>query len=476
MIIKSITITEGKKKQTYLFSDGANLIHSAKNTMGKTTLLRLILYSLGYQIPSTKNIHFARCITETVVRISEKTWLIVRENEYLNVTCGQHQLSYLLPEELVKFHQVLFSVNNEDVLNNLLGAFYVDQEKGWTLLNRGKVIGSVGFSIEKFVLGLSEKGYEKLEAESKLLEKEIQKYKQMRNISLYQQEIHQKKNQIVYDTRQDILERDLSVFQFDMRAAEKELREIKKTLKDNESFRRFVEGMNLRVRTSSGDEVRVTSENLIGYSDSVKILEVRSKMLTADIVRLSKAIEKLRNELYYESQQPTTETLIQAFDSKIAQISIDPVAVEHVLEVLNERQKNVKEALRTKTQENNSVLQHMYDTVSRYAEELNLNDYMTHNVNFMLTDNLKVLTGAVLVKMVFAFKLSYISAVEKILNIKLPIILDSPSGKELDRDNIQRMMNILDRDFTGHQILIASIFKYELSNLNTIELTGRVTG
>lgn len=476
MIIKSITITEGKKKQTYFFSDGVNLIHSVKNTMGKTTLLRLILYSLGYQIPNTKNIRFAHCITETVVRNSEKTWHIVRENEYLNVTCGQYQSSYLLPEELVNFHQTLFSVDNEDVLNNLLGAFYMDQEKGWTLLNRGKVIGTIGFSIEKFVLGLSERGYEKLDVESKLLDKEIQKYKQMRSISLYQQEIHQKKNQIVYDTHQDVLERDLSVFQFDMRAAEKELREVKKTLKDNESFRRFIEGMNLRVKTPSGDEVRVTSENLIGYSDSMKILEARSKLLTADIVRLSKAIEKLRSELYYESQQPITETLIQAFDARIAQISIDPIAVEHMLEVLNERQQNVKEALRTKTKENNHVLQHMYDTVSRYAEELDLNDYMVHNVNFMLTDNLKELTGAVLMKMVFAFKLSYISAVEKILDIKLPIVLDSPSGKELDLDNIQTMMNILDRDFTGHQILIASIFKYKLSNLNIIELTGRITG
>ncbi len=116
---------------------------------------------------------FARCITETTIRISEKTWLIVREDEYLNVICGQHQSSYLLPKELVKFHQSLFSVDNEDVLNNLLEAFYMDQEKGWTLLNKGKVIGSIEFSIEKLVLGLSERGYEKLDAESKLLEKEI---------------------------------------------------------------------------------------------------------------------------------------------------------------------------------------------------------------------------------------------------------------------------------------------------------------
>lgn len=77
-------------------------------------------------------------------------------------------------------------------------------------------------------------------------------------------------------------------------------------------------------------------------------------------------------------------------------------------------------------------------------------------------------------KTVFAFRLAYITEIEKRLSIKLPIILDSPSGKEVDQANIQLMINILKRDFSGNQIIIASIFKYDFESLNVIEIQNRL--
>ena len=64
--------------------------------------------------------------------------------------------------------------------------------------------------------------------------------------------------------------------------------------------------------------------------------------------------------------------------------------------------------------------------------------------------------------------------IEKHLGIKLPIILDSPSGKEVDQANIQLMVNILKRDFSDNQIIIASIFKYDFESLNVIEIQNRL--
>ena len=63
MIIESIVLTEKNHSKKYCFSSGANLIYSPKNTVGKTTLLRLICYSLGFAIPNTKNIRFEKCKT-----------------------------------------------------------------------------------------------------------------------------------------------------------------------------------------------------------------------------------------------------------------------------------------------------------------------------------------------------------------------------------------------------------------------------
>lgn len=77
-------------------------------------------------------------------------------------------------------------------------------------------------------------------------------------------------------------------------------------------------------------------------------------------------------------------------------------------------------------------------------------------------------------KTVFAFRLAYITEIEKHLDIKLPIILDSPSGKEVDQANIQLMVNILKRDFDSNQIIIASIFEYDFESLNVIEIRNRL--
>lgn len=99
---------------------------------------------------------------------------------------------------------------------------------------------------------------------------------------------------------------------------------------------------------------------------------------------------------------------------------------------------------------------------------------MSSGIGFVFTRNLKELTGATLMKMVFAFKMAYIRAVDRVLNIKLPLILDSPSGKELDQHNIQKLMDIINRDFSAHQVIVASIYYYKLDNLITIEMGRRV--
>ena len=71
-------------------------------------------------------------------------------------------------------------------------------------------------------------------------------------------------------------------------------------------------------------------------------------------------------------------------------------------------------------------------------------------------------------------RLAYITVIEDTLKIKLPIILDSPSGKEVDQANIKLMMDILKRDFADHQIIIASIFNYDFDEAKIIEIKERL--
>ena len=474
MMIKSLTITEGRKAKIYEFSSQANLIHSDENTVGKTTLLRLILYSLGYQIPNTKNMKFKKCVTQVLLDANGKTYHIKRENEYLLVDDGTFTEYYILPTELNQFHSIIFGTDNYDVLNNLLGTYYMDQEKGWTLLNRGKVIGSISFNVEKLVLGLSERDYQKLQSELQLLEREIKKYQQMRDIAQYQREIYEEKGDIIHDTYDESLKRDLSVCMFDAEALRKELKQLTETIAENTSIRKFIEKMSLWVKAPDGTKIPVNQDTIIGLEDNTDFLLSRKRLLTSQIAKLELQIEKLRNLIYYQSQQPTAETLIEAFDKNLSQISIDAKAVKGILNELIERQSEVKRQLSELAKHNNDILEEMYSDISSYGIELGLTQYMSSGSNFVFTRNLKELTGATLMKMVFAFKMAYIRAVDRVLNIKLPLILDSPSGKELDQYNIQKLMDIINRDFAKHQVIIASIYHYKLDNLTTIEMGRRV--
>ena len=76
-------------------------------------------------------------------------------------------------------------------------------------------------------------------------------------------------------------------------------------------------------------------------------------------------------------------------------------------------------------------------------------------------------------KTVFSFRLAYIKEIEKKQGISLPILLDSPKGKEIDDDNVQKMIHILARDFSKNQIIIASIFHY-VDDEHVIHMNGQL--
>lgn len=70
--------------------------------------------------------------------------------------------------------------------------------------------------------------------------------------------------------------------------------------------------------------------------------------------------------------------------------------------------------------------------------------------------------------------MAYIKVIEERIGVKLPIVLDSPSGREVTDENINAVMDILKTDFVDNQIIIASIRKYNLPNLHEIRLVNRL--
>ena len=72
MIIKYLKVSDSKNNFLYNFTK-KTMIFSHENSKGKTTLLRFILYALGYQIPATEGVgDFNKFKFEILIRINNK--------------------------------------------------------------------------------------------------------------------------------------------------------------------------------------------------------------------------------------------------------------------------------------------------------------------------------------------------------------------------------------------------------------------
>ncbi len=474
MLIKSIYIRDGMFERNISFEKNVNLIFSDKNSCGKTTLVRLILYALGYSVPSTKKLKFEKCFVKIKISLdNEENITLIRENSssISLVMDDNKEKMYILPEEMNALHSKFFNTSNIDILNNILGAFYFDQEKGWTLLNRGVVIGSIHFNIDELIRGISDKDCSKLVSKEKRLSSDLSKYKQMFSISQYRDSIDE--DSLVGDKYQEKIDVEIEQLQMKQASIRREIRRINQSIAGNKKFQEFISEMKLLIKTDEGQFVTVTTDNIVGFNDSVSLLITKKKMLSSELAEVVSKIEKKQYEKEKEENQLSffeSESIAAAFDKKIISIPMNQIAIKNECKRLEKELKEVRKEIDKISRSDNTVVTSLYKNIIKYAKELNIGDAETITKKYLFTSNLKELTGAVLHKTVFAFKLAYIIELEKCLKIKLPIILDSPRGKEVDEENIELMMNILKRDFKENQIIIASIYHYSFSKINNIYL------
>ena len=479
MIFKSIHLKEGFFERTIKFSEEVNLIHSEKNSCGKTTLLRFMLYALGYNIPNTRKIKFDRCEVELEIECEMAGTVLLRRNSDIAIeaTFEDRKSTFVLPEQKADLHKIIFETENIDILENILGAFYVDQEKGWTLLNRGVVIGSIHFNIEELIRGLAGCDCSDLIRKESQLSRELTKYKQMFSVAQYKETLDEESGTLVADSYEE--ETDVAINQLMLRKKQlkAELRRIDNTLSDNRRFKKFVVDMKLLIEAPDGSVFPVTENNIVGMNDAIDLLVAKRKIVSTEFAKISSQLDRLEKEKDKEYEQLEfykSASQLEIFDKRIARMPINPLAIKQEIGRLEKEIKSVRTEITDITKNNNKVVSALSQDVIKYAEKLELGNQETIPASYLFTSNLKELSGAVLHKTAFAFRLAYIIAIENALKIKLPIILDSPSGKEVDHTNVKLMMDILKRDFADHQIIIASIFEYDFEKVNCIEIRDRL--
>lgn len=469
LVVKS----EGDK---YKFDFNKNtLIYSKDNSKGKTTLIRFILYALGYQIPATEGIgDFDKFDFELKINVNNKVMILNRKGNLLRLFVENSATDFVLPAQESELFSSIFEIDNVTVLNNLLAVFYIDQEKGWTLLNRGKIIGNNRFNIEEFIAGISGISINELLDEKRVLNHELKKYRYFKNVVDINSEFETEEDDktiLNYEKRNlDELLVEQNQLELELRKTESDRRRIEGNLTDNKKFANTIESYGLMV-SYKGEEFFLTKDNLMDYKFNQELLKIQIKNCIIKESKLKRRIQEIVHVINEKNTLFSMDDLFLNLEKSIEINEIDITQIDKVIRQLTNKRNQINKSIKDKLVFNNNQLLRFYQIIEMYADELGISKYISEKgPKFVLTNQLKGLSGRVLAQMSFVFKLSYIRNIDEIYRLKLPIIIDSPRTNELSEESTNDMMKILKRDFNCHQIIIASIYKNEIIDFSEISL------
>lgn len=477
LIIDSIDIKEGLFKKRYDFSEGFNIISSkGKNSVGKTTLLRLLIYALGEEVSMTQGFDPKGLTTLLAIRTeSNKRLKVLRNDATLTISGEIEETRFVLPYELSSAKELIYGVKSKELAANILGAFFIDQDKGWTLLNRGKVTGGVRFSVESFMRGLAGKDYERQLARIKELDLEIEKYKFIIEAAGYKNRLVERPgaNELSPDKSRD--SERLIQLRIESASLRKQIAAIRRAQNSNDRFIRYLTDMGLQVKTESGNIVRVTADNLLYYPDNEKYMNGEVVALRAELEGIERRISEIENKLDVENKLFTVERVdTKEFDRQIAEMKLDLPSYERVLGSLRREKSSLEREIRKGISRGNRIFDLLTTTVDQFCQQLGIEDYFRKDAQGILTKTLKRKSGTKYHQLVFAYRLAYAFAVNEVCQIKLPLVIDSIRGQEMSQENFEKCIMLLKDQFTDHQIIVASISSNGIEADKIIEINGAV--
>jgi len=465
MVIEKLILEEQPNVASDSFHSKLNLITSNDvNSVGKSTYCRLIFYALGYTIPSTEGINFDKVDTTAYIENNGQKYIVRRSCKFLTVESedGSWTKTYSLPDEHISFISYIFNVDNLRIASNLLGLMYIDQEKGWTLLNRGKVIGNNRFSIDELVSGLKNIDCEDLFKARDAIESEIEKYQALLNMNSIKEDYYENNNNLEVVTLGEDIKKKIASTQLAIQTLKQSIDEINKVIKQDNSFFEYIEAMSLYVKTAEGS-VKITKDN-IENSCNIEYLKAEKSLLINQLSRWERARAKLMREyeavingtnLFGENITIDTEKKI---NSALSSINVDVESIKVLLNQAKKEREAIKSQIRTRIRWNNEYISKIYELFFEYAQRLNVEKFISNKIDYIFTDNLRGKTGALFQKLIIAYKVAAIKVVEEAINTKLFLVIDSPKAKELDDKNTKQMMAFLQSELSDNQIIIASIF------------------
>lgn len=465
MFIKKFTVIEEGVTSTRVFPNGKILITSLNNSKGKTTYLRLILYALGFQVPNMKGIDFRKISFEIEFRVKEKNYILKRNGTYSILIDNNKEIPFNLPSEQSALLSYILNFNNKDIIENLLGVFYIDQDKGWSLLNRGTVIGKIKFNIEKLCAGLNDVNIDELVSRKEKLEQEKGKYQSIQNMQQAVDSIYVEAGDFDIPERINEYKNSILYLQIQKKDLKKKIDELQNLINNQQSFGRYINSLKLRLKIDEKNDVLITTDKLDGFDANIDLLNARIKLLSFEVEKLNKKIidfevlikkEQAKNDLnLFETIEEKDKRLLSNIGKFVYSSQAD---VSDLLDQVNSELKIVRKEIATVIKTGNGFINKIYKYVVKYAEKLDVLDKIGDTEKYIFTSDLKSLSGSILSRIIFSFKLAFLKTIEEKVDTTIPFIIDSPGSKEMDNANLEKIYELIDQELQNHQVFVASIF------------------
>lgn len=452
MWIKQIEYDGGLDYKGKIIFDRKSIISSKYNKKGKSTLLRVILYALGFEVVRTNGIANLDLKTNIKILTDDLEEIqIFRNNEkvILEESSSDKKRELHLPEDQEVLQSTFFNFNNGKLLENFLGTFYFEQGRGYSLINNGVVTPKNRFNLKELVTQLVPEVEEKLKEIEK---KEITIRRNKAAINAINAVLKDNDNFIEEDNQDEITIQNINSLKFKLKQLKRKKRTILESIEDNNKLLEYIGKLKLRLRLSDKSVVVVTSDKIEGMENISNYLISEKTVVNNQIKETKQLIYKNEEAIKkkYTNRDIAKFSIPQAFNFE---------KNKAMLKYLNKQDEELalqkKELLRKNSYQ--ELQDRIYKLYTEYASELNISNWLKNGI--FSSKNISGLTGTEQEFTAISIRLAALKLIEEFTKVNLPIILDSPF-QELDTKNKKLLVDFLENEFSEkHQFIITSVNK-----------------
>lgn len=452
MWIKQIEYDGGLDYKGKIIFDRKSIISSKYNKKGKSTLLRVILYALGFEVVRTNGIANLDLKTNIKILTDDLEEIqIFRNNEkvILEESSSDRKRELHLPEDQEVLQSTFFDFNNGKLLENFLGTFYFEQGRGYSLINNGVVTPKNRFNLKELVTQLVPEVEEKLKEIEK---KEITIRRNKAAINAINAVLKDNDNFIEEDNQDEITIQNINSLKFKLKQLKRKKRTILESIEDNNKLLEYIGKLKLRLRLSDKSVVVVTSDKIEGMENISNYLISEKTVVNNQIKETKQLIYKNEEAIKkkYTNRDIAKFSIPQAFNFE---------KNKAILKYLNKQDEELalqkKELLRKNSYQ--ELQDRIYKLYTEYASELNISNWLKNGI--FSSKNISGLTGTEQEFTAISIRLAALKLIEEFTKVNLPIILDSPF-QELDTKNKKLLVDFLENEFSEkHQFIITSVNK-----------------